>query len=72
VMAPISAQLAQAPSEEDLGFFFRRLGEICFHPASDQDWAGPACAVAVAATCGAVFFADSQGMLGPKRPNDKG
>ncbi len=64
-MVALSAQLLEAGAEEDLGYFFRRLGEVCFHPTSDQDYPGAACTLAVAASCGAVFFGDSKGMLLP-------
>ena len=62
-MAPLPAQLLEAGAEEDLGYFFRRLGEVCFHPTSDQGYPGATCTLAVAASCGAVFFGDSQGTL---------
>ena len=60
-MAALQAELREAPIEEDLGFFFRRLGELCFHAAADQAYDGPAASLAVASRCGALFFADSQG-----------
>lgn len=60
VMEP---QLAEAEVCEDLGFFFKRLGEICFSPASSQAFPGPARSLAVAAEAGAVFFSDAQGKL---------
>lgn len=52
--------LGEALSVEE-AFFFKRLGELCFSPASAQAYAGPGSALAVAAHCGAVFFSDSQG-----------
>ncbi len=54
-------ELREAEASEELGFFFKRLGELCFSPAASQDHAGPASSLAVAARAGAVFFSDSQG-----------
>lgn len=61
MMALQPGSVGEAPQVEDLGFFFRRLGEVCFSSAADQSFNGPAACVAVAATCGAVFFSDAQG-----------
>jgi hypothetical protein len=54
------AEVADA-SQEEVGFFFRRLGEICFSSAGYQRYSSAASALAVASKCGAVFFADSTG-----------
>ena len=53
--------LCEAESSEELGFFFKRLGELCFSPAAAQAHPGPASSLAVAARAGAVFFSDAQG-----------
>lgn len=60
-MEPVD--IVEVEAAEDLGFFFKRLGEICFSPASSQSFPGPASSLAVAAQCGAVFFSDVRGML---------
>lgn len=67
-MALQPSEVTEVAIEEELGYFFRRLGELCFHAASDQDYGGPACSLAVASSCGAVFFADSQGLAPPNYP----
>lgn len=54
-------ELREAEASEELGFFFKRLGEMCFSPAASQAHAGPASSLAVAARAGAVFFSDAQG-----------
>ena len=65
---PMEPDLLEAGSSEELGFFFKRLGEICFSPASAQAFPGPASSLAVAARCGAVFLSDSQGVCWPASP----
>ena len=45
-----SRPLGEALSVEE-AFFFKRLGELCFSPASAQAYAGPGSALAVAAHC---------------------
>jgi len=57
----LEPQLIEAEASEDLGFLFKRLGEICFSPASSQAFPGPACSLAVAGSAGVVFFSDAQG-----------
>lgn len=53
--------MGEAGASEELGFFFRRLGELCFSPAAAQAYPGPAAALAVAPRAGAAFFGDAQG-----------
>jgi hypothetical protein len=53
----------EAEASEDLGYFFKRLGELCLSPASAQAFPGPASSLAVAARSGAVFFSDAQGVF---------
>lgn len=55
-------EVLEAEVSEELGYFFKRLGELCFSPASAQAFPGPASSLAVAARCGAVFFSDAQGV----------
>lgn len=55
--------LGEAGASEDLGFFFRRLGEVCFSAAAEQVYPGPAAALAVASRAGAAFFSDAEGEL---------
>ena len=54
-------ELREAEASEELGFFFKRLGELCFSPAAAQAHAGPASSLVVAARAGAAFFSDAQG-----------
>lgn len=54
-------EVVEAEASEDLGFFFKRLGELCFSPASAQSHPGPASSLAVAPAAGAVFFSDAAG-----------
>jgi hypothetical protein len=61
---PMEPEVLEAGGSEELGFFFKRLGEICFSPASSQQYTGPASSLAVAARCGAVFLSGSQGVCG--------
>lgn len=58
--AALEPAAAEAAVAEDT-YFFRRLGELCFSPASAQDFPGPASSLAVARRSGAVFFSDAQG-----------
>lgn len=60
-IAAMEPQLREAEASEELGFFFKRLGELCVSPAASQAYAGPASSLAVAARAGAVFFSDAQG-----------
>lgn len=54
-------EVLEAEASDELGFFFKHLGVLCFSRASEQAFPGPARSVAVAAGCGAVFFSDAQG-----------
>ena len=60
-MAVPPQAVTEAASRDDTGLFFKRLGEICFSPASEQAYEGWASAVAVAPRAGLVFFSDSRG-----------
>ena len=44
---PMEPEVLEAGGSEELGFFFKRLGEICFSPASSQQYTGPASSLAV-------------------------
>ena len=55
-------ELLEAGGSEELGFFFKRLGELSFSAASAHDFSGPASSLAVAARCGAVFLSGPQGV----------
>ena len=58
------SEIVDAGVEEDTGVFFKRIGEICFTPASDAGaYSGHARSLAVAPAHGVVFFSDVQGML---------
>lgn len=57
----IVPQLQDACVEEDTGYFFKRLGEICFNPADQQAYPGAACAVAAGRTTGSLFLSDARG-----------
>lgn len=54
-------ELREVEASEELGFFFKRLGELCFSPAASQAHGGPASSLAVAARAGAVCFSDAEG-----------
>lgn len=60
-MALDPADLIEIKSVESPGLFFRRLGELCFHEASQQYYKGTAASVAVAGRSGVVLFSDCQG-----------
>ena len=62
--SPMEPEVLEAGGSEELGFFFKRLGEICFSPSSSQHYSGPASSLAVAARCCAVFWSGSQGVCG--------
>ena len=56
-------EVAEAEASEDLGYFFKRLGEICFSAADAQRCPGPASSLAVAPRAGAVFYSDAEGEI---------
>jgi hypothetical protein len=65
VIALMEAEINDAGVRDDLGIFFRRLGEVCFTPgASEDDYPGHASSLAVAGKSGAVFFSDRSGEPG--------
>ena len=62
LLAPSGGEAEQAEYSEELGFFFKSLGSICFTPAGDGG-AYPGCAAVLASAprAGALFFGDAQG-----------
>lgn len=56
--------IEEADSLEELGWFFKSRGEVCFSPPGDHHrYPGAAAAVAVVPRAGAVFFADTKGEI---------